>query len=124
MCTRTLSTTISTSPLRSLGSSLAMAGLSHAEPVGRAKRARRTTRGGLADDQPDDDPGEESADMGEQCDAPARARGAEGHDAGEDLDREPEAEQDDGRHLDQLEEQPEVDERQDACPREEDEVRA
>src|SRR5258706_14054856 len=91
--TRTLSTTISTSPSRSLGSSLAMAGLSHADPVGRAHRARSAAD--PAQDEADDDPGDESADVGEQGDAPVRARGAERHDAVDHLhdEREPEQEQ-------------------------------
>src|SRR5437870_4406937 len=110
MWTRTLSTTISTSPLRSLGSSLAMAGLSHADPAGRAQRARPTTGARPPDDETDDDARKESADMCEQGDAAARAGRAERDEAVEHLDREPEAEQDDRRHLDQLEEQPEVDE--------------
>ena len=93
----------------------------------RSSAAERGAAGDAAppDEEPDDDPGDEPADMGEQGDAAVGARGRRAtrrcRSPGSTNQK---PEQDQGRHLDQLEEQPEVDERQDAGAREQDEVRA
>src|SRR5215212_6956811 len=101
MWTRTLSTTISTSPFRACGSSLAMLELSHAELVERPRRTRRRTAPG-PDDGGHRGAGDEPADVGEECDAARRARSAEGRKAADQLKDEPEAEHDDRRYLEQL----------------------
>ena len=72
MWTRTLSTTISTSPLRSLGSSLAMAGLSHAEPDRRPGRPPSAARPDGPDDHADDQARHEAADVGKERDTALR----------------------------------------------------
>src|SRR5206468_1951635 len=81
MWTRTLSTTISTSPFRASCSSLAMAGLSHAELVDRSDGARRTPAVEPADEQPDDHAEDEPADVFEQGDASAGMAGPGGETA-------------------------------------------
>src|SRR5512140_2768800 len=123
MWTRTLSTTISTSPLRAVGSSLAMTGLSHADPVGRRQRLRTPPRAEPAHEEAGRDAGDEPADVLEQGDAAARARHAEGGHAIDQLEDEPEAEDDHRRDLQQLVEEAEEDERQDPGSRVENDVR-
>ena len=114
MWTRTLSTTISTRPL-ALGSSLAMAGLSHADPAGRAQRRAAGTAEPRTT-SPTSTPGDEPADVGEERDATTRAGVTEGGEAGHHLDQEPQPEDDDRGHLDELVEEPEIDQGLDAGP--------
>src|SRR6476469_5833848 len=114
MWTRTLSTTISTRPLRAAGSSLAMLGLSHAGPAGRPEPAHGPAAADRPDDEPDDQPEHEPADVGEERDLRRRGLRAEGGDAAQELQDEPEAEQDHRRNLEQLEEEAEEHDRQDA----------
>src|SRR6266508_6840123 len=110
MWTRTLSTTISTSPS-------GMAGLSH---------ARRSQRPGspAPDDGPDHQADDESADMGEEGDTPLGVRRSQRGDSVDQLEDEPEAQDDEGRHLDELVEEAEEDERQDSGPGKQHAVRA
>src|SRR5689334_12514795 len=98
MWTRTLSTTISTSPFRARGSSLAMRRLSHAEPV--RPGVARPTPSDRAHDGAHDHAGDEAADVGEDRDARVdrRAR-AERHEPAQQLEPEPEHEDDQGRHV-------------------------
>src|SRR5438093_1235264 len=116
MWTRTLSTTISTSPFQASGSSLAMAGLSHAELVDRSDGARRTPAAEPADEQPDDHAEDEPADVLEQGDASAGMADPERSEAVDQLEDEPEAEDDDGGDLEELVEEHEEHDRQDPCP--------
>src|SRR5690349_22924361 len=98
MWTRTLSTTISTSPFRARGSSLAMARLSHAEPVRPdVPDTRPATH--RADHEPDERARHEAADVGEERDLVARGGGAQGCHAADQLEDEPEREDDHRRHL-------------------------
>src|SRR5436305_15059768 len=76
MWTRTLSTTISTSPLRACGSSLAMLGLSHAEPVERPGR-RRLASSGRPNHSAHGGAQNEATDVSEQRTATRRARRTE-----------------------------------------------
>src|SRR5262245_47141593 len=55
------------------------------------------------------EPERKPADVGEERDAAVRGGRAEGRDAVQELEREPEAEHDDRRHLEQLVEEPEED---------------
>src|SRR4029079_5725129 len=118
MWTRTLSTTISTSPS-------SMSGLSHTGPGRRARRGRGPPPPGpdgdddLGQQRPDDEP----ADMGEERDA-TRLDDAERCQPVDALEDEPESEDEDRRHVDQLIEEAQEHERGHACPREEHEVRA
>src|SRR5688572_24806925 len=99
MCTRTLSTTISTSPS-------AMAGLSH------GRRAQRPGPPAAADQQRHDKARDEAADVGEERDSTlAGARQPQRGDPVDQLEDEPEAEDEQGRHLDQLVEESEEHER-------------
>ena len=72
----------------------------------------------------DDDTEDEPADVGEERDATLRPGQAERADAVDQLEDEPEAEDDEGGHLDQLVEEAEEDERQDPGARKQHEVRA
>src|SRR5215212_4513093 len=123
MWTRTLSTTISTSPFRACGSSLAMLELSHAELVERPRRTRSRTTAS-PDDSSDCGAGNEPADVRKERDAARRAGSAEGRKAADQLENEPEAEHDDGRNLEELVEEPEEDEAEHARPRVQHDVRA
>src|SRR6185436_16579398 len=124
MWTRTLSTTISTRPLRAAGSSLAMLGLSHAGPAGRPEPAHRPRAADRPTDEPHDQPENEPADVGEEGDLRRGGLRAERGDPAQQLQDEPEPEQDDRRHLEQLEEEAEEHDRQDAGSRIQHEVRA
>src|SRR5512143_2884076 len=108
MCTRTLSTCISTS-------SSSMRRLSHALPSGRPGGA--VLRG-----KTHEDPEDEPADVREEGD-PARLRDAQRSEAVDQLEEEPEAEHDHGRDVEQLVEEPEEDQRGDPCAGEQDDVR-
>src|SRR3954449_72806 len=123
MWTRTLSTTISTSPLRARGSSLDMPGLSHAEPGGRPRGTRPTAPAERPHEQSDDGPEGEPTDVGEDRDAAVRVRDAERGDAVDQLEDEPQPEDEDRRHVQELIEEAQEHERQDSCPWVEDEVR-
>src|SRR6478752_2185246 len=124
MWTRTLSTTISTSPFRARGSSLAMAGLSHAEFVERPGWARLAGGPDHPDDRRDPGSGHEPPDVLEQGDSAVRGRDAERRKAVDQLEDEPHPQHDQGRHLEQLVEEAEIDQRQDAGPWVEDQVGA
>src|SRR4051812_33682091 len=123
MWTRTLSTTISTSPFRACGSSLAMLELSHAELVERPRRTRCRTSAG-PNDSGHCGAGDEPADVGEERDAARRARSAEGGEPADQLEDEPEAEHDDRGDLEQLVEEPEKDEAENARPGVQHDIRA
>src|SRR5262245_16239909 len=107
MCTRTLSMTISTRPV--------MLGLSHRPGV---RSAPHRTGPNEAQEQSDDHAQDEAADVGEEGHAPGRRVPAERADAADQLEDEPEAEEDQGRDLEQLVEEPQEHERQDARARE------
>src|SRR6476646_3688443 len=124
MWTRTLSTTISTRPLRAAGSSLAMLGLAHAGPAGRPEPGHGPAAADRPDDEPDDQPEHEPADVGEEGDLRRGGFRAERGDAAQQLQDEPEPEQDHRRHLEQLEEEAEEHDGQDARPGIQHEVRA
>src|SRR3954451_8571214 len=127
MWTRTLSTTISTRPFCARGSSLAMDRLSHAGPVGRPQRPfpRASAGPGQAtDEQPHERTGDEAGDVLEEGHAPAAAGHAEGGDAVDELEGEPQAQEDDRRALEELVEEAEEDERQHPSPRVQDDIRA
>src|SRR3954453_12300407 len=117
MWTRTLSTTISTSPS-------SMPGLSH------GRRCRRSRWGGgpaaradrhdqLGEQRAHDEP----ADVGEERD-PTGLHDAQRGEPVDELQDEPEAEHEDGGNVDELIEEAEEHERRDPSPREEDEVGA
>src|SRR5438309_2871216 len=122
MWTRTLSTTISTSPFSGCDSSLAMARLSHADPVRRPELPRRGPPPDRPHDEPDHDAGEEATDVLEDRDAAGRALDPERGDPVDQLEQEPEPEDDDGRHLEELVEEAEEDEREDPRPGVENEI--
>src|SRR6266542_6897358 len=111
MCTRTLSTTISTS--RPMGR------LSH-----RPGYRGRTGAAHQPDDQADDEPEDETTDVGEECNPAAQRLATERGDAIDELQDEPEAEDDEGRDLQQLVEEAEEDQRQDPCSGEQRDVRS
>src|SRR5215210_4799344 len=98
MWTRTLSTTISTSPFRACGSSLAMPGLSHAEPSRRPGRPAASAPSEGPDDDADEGARDESSDMGEERHLVPGRRRAERREAAQELENEPEDQDDDRRH--------------------------
>src|SRR5829696_2612111 len=102
MCTRTLSTTISMSPLRARGSSLAMAGLSHAEPGGRPRRLRpAATPADRPDHETDGHACQEAADVGEDRDAASGARDAQRRHPVDQLEQEPQPQDQNRRNVQQ-----------------------
>src|SRR5687767_14317762 len=109
MWTRTLSTTISISPS-------SMRRLSHGRWGDRPATAEP------ADDQPDERPEHEPADVGEERDPAADVGHAQRRDAIDELVHEPEHQHDHCGDVDELVEEPEEDERGDARPREQDEI--
>src|SRR3954449_6312442 len=118
MWTRTLSTSISTSPS-------SMAGLSHGRRCRRGRRGRRPvpTRAGREHQPCDQGTHDEPADVRKD----RHATRLDDPDRGEtidELEHEPEAEDEDGRHVDELVEETEEDERRDARAWEEHEVGA
>src|SRR3954470_11413874 len=112
MWTRTLSTTISTRR--------SMAGLSHRSGGQSRTHPAASTR--HPHDESDRRAGHEAADVGEERDV-TRLR-PERCGAADELEHEPVAEDHEGRHLEQLVEDPEEDERQDPSAGPEDEVHA
>src|SRR6476620_9188903 len=111
MWTRTLSTTISTSPS-------SIAGLSHGPWVRRPAHPPADGDRDLGQQGPDHEP----ADVGEERDAATGLDHAERRQPIEQLEQEPEAEHDDRRDIDQLVEEAEEDQRCHAGSREEDEI--
>src|SRR6516162_7181160 len=112
MWTRTLSTSISTSPS-------SMDRLSHGRRPGRPARPGPDREQDPGDDSPDQEP----ADVREHRNAAALDR-TERRDPADQLEDEPEAEDDDRGHVDELVEEPEEDERRHPGAREHHEVRA
>ena len=118
MWTRTLSTTISTSrPPWPDYPTAARPARRLPQPPRRGAGRRRTT-------SPTSIPGDEPADVGEDRDPAGHVVDAERGQAVDDLQDEPQAEDEDRRHLDELEEEAQEDERQDPGAREQHEVRA
>src|SRR6478672_8787909 len=102
MWTRTLSTTISTSPS-------SMAGLSHGRWGGRRRRGGRSMApGGHEQHDPGHDGADhEATDVGEERNAATALDGAERGRPVDQLEDEPEAQNDDRRHVDELVEEAE-----------------
>src|SRR5215212_5012058 len=124
MWTRTLSTTISTSPFRACGSSPARRGLSHAEPGRRPRRPAVPAPSEGPDDEADEGARDESSDMREERHLVLGRRRSERREAAQELQDEPQDQDDDRRHLDQLIEEAEEHQRQDARSRIQDEIGA
>src|SRR5688572_28078571 len=103
MWTRTLSTTISISPS-------SMRRLSH------GGRRHRPAAADPADDEAHERPEHEPTDVGEEGDPAADIGHAQGCDAVDELEHEPEHEHDDRGDIDELIEEPEEHERGDARP--------